>query len=154
MSVYTATVSNATLSSTTNDILTIVPASGRIIQLIEFSLMGMGSASSPCQVNLYNITTAGVTGGGAITPTPVNPGYAPAATAVVDTTWGTQPVVGSIILPLGVNANGGIFRDVMRPDVVTLAIGGLAAALGWSVRASVVNSGVYTVSVMWAENPF
>jgi hypothetical protein len=155
MSYYSASVLTATLSSTTNDIMTIVPASGRIIQLIEFSVTGQGTASSAAQVNLSNITTAGVTGTGGITPLPLNPGYAPAATAVVSTAWGTQPVIGAIpTVPLGVNANGGIFRWVARPDEVILAIGGLAAALGWSIRCSTTGSGLYTVSVTWSENPF
>lgn len=154
MALYSATVSNSSISSTANDIMTIVPAASRIIQLIEFSVSGVATVSSGGQINIYYITTAGSTGGGAITPTPYNLAYAPASTATVNTTWTTQPVVGPLIVPLAVNGNGGIFRWVARPDEVIFCIGGVATVLGFSVRASVAPTQPYTISVTWNENPF
>jgi hypothetical protein len=133
--------------------MTIVPAANRVIQLIEFSVQGMATASAANQVNIYNITTAGTTGGGAITPSKLNAGYGPASASTVSTTWSVQPTVGAIIVPLGCNANGGIYRWVARPDEVIIAIGGIASALGWSVRPSVGTS-TFTVTVVWAEDPF
>lgn len=155
MSYYTVTQLNFSVASTANDIMTIVPTASRVIQLIEFSVAGLATASSAAQVNIYAITTAGTTGTSPLTPQPLNPAYAPASTVTVSTAWATQPTIGTQpLVPLGVNGNGGIFRWVARPDEVILAIGGVAAALGWSVRASTAPTQPYTVSVTWSENPF
>jgi hypothetical protein len=155
MSLYTVTQLNFSVASTANDIFTIVPTASRIIQLIEFSVSGMATASSACDVNIYAITTAGSAGGGALTPQALNPGYAPASTVTVSTTWTTQPTIGTQpLVPLAVNGNGGIYRWVARPDEVILSIGGVAGALGWSVRASTAPTQPYTVSCTWSENPF
>jgi hypothetical protein len=154
VSIYSATVSNTSISSTANDIMTIVPAASTIIQIVEFTVAGCGTASSAAQINIYNITTAGTTGGGAITPSKFNPAYAPASGSTVSTTWSTQPTVGVIIVPLAVNGNGGIYRWVARPGEELYAIGGIAAALGFSIRASLAPSTNFTVSVVWVESPF
>jgi hypothetical protein len=155
MSYYTVSQLNFSVASTTNDIMTIVPTASRIIQLIEFSVAGMATASSASQVNIYAITTAGSTGSGALTPQPLNPAYAPASTVTVSTAWTTQPTIGTQpLVPLACNGNGGIFRWVARPDEVILSIGGVAAALGWSIRATTAPTQPYTISCTWSENPF
>lgn len=152
MSMYSATVSNTSISSTTNDIMTLVPASNRRVQLIEFSVAGCGTASSAAQINIYQVTTAGATGSGAITANKFD-FYAPAQASSVFTGWTTQPVVGSIIVPLAVNANGGIYRWVARPGEEIYAIGGLATNMQISVRASLAPSTNFTVSIVWMEDP-
>lgn len=152
MSMYSATVSNASVSSTTNDIMTLVPLSNRRVQLIEFTVAGVGTASSAAQINAYQVTTAGVTGGGAITANKFD-FYAPTQASSVFTTWTTQPVVGSIIIPLACNANGGIYRWVARPGEEIYAIGGLATNMQISIRASLAPSTNFTVSIVWMEDP-
>lgn len=153
MSVYSATVANAAIANFTNDIMTLVPAANRRVQLIEVMVAGMGTASAAGQINVYNVTTAGVTGGGAITPVKFD-FYAPASASTVNTTWATQPVVGAVPqIQLPVNANGGIFRWVARPGEEIYAIGGLSANMEISIRAS-VGSGTYTTTITWAEDPF
>jgi hypothetical protein len=155
MSLYTVSQLNFSVSSTANDIFTIVPTASRIIQLIEFSVSGMATASSASCINIYAITTAGTTGTSPLTPQPLNPAYAPASTVTVSTAWTGQPTIGTQpLVPLAVNGNGGVYRWVARPDEVVLAIGGVAAALGWSVRASTAPTQPYTISCTWSENPF
>lgn len=93
--------------------MTVIPASSRKIWLIEVSLCGMGSASAPNELGVYR-STAGTTGGGAITASKFCTD-APTAGSTVDTTWSVQPTLGQKVLALGVNANGGIYRWVARP---------------------------------------
>jgi hypothetical protein len=155
MSVYSATVSNFSVSSTTNDILSITPAANTLIQVIEFSVSGMVTASTAAQINLYAVTTVGATGSGAVSIANFNP-YAPAATSTAFTGWTTQPVVGNILVPLAVNGNGGIYRWVARPGEEIVCInaataGGANVNKAVSIRASTAPSQSYTISVVWVE---
>jgi hypothetical protein len=157
MSTYSATASNVTVNSTANDILSITPASNVLIQVIEFTVAGMGTASSASQINLYAVTTVGATGSGAANIANFNP-FAPAAGSTAFTGWTTQPVVGFILVPLAVNANGGIYRWVARPgEEITIingvTTGGANVNKACSIRASVQNGASYTVSVVWNESP-
>src|ERR1700676_1338306 len=112
MSVYSTVISNTALN-TSNDILTLTPAANRRIQVIEVSVCGMGTASAANALSVYDVTTAGATGGGAPTIVKLDR-FAPAAGSTVFTTWTTQPVVNAPLLTLGVNSNGGIYRWVAR----------------------------------------
>src|ERR1700674_720063 len=153
MSMYSATVSNTALPATTNDIMTLVPTASRRIQIVEISCAGMGTASSACQVNLWNITTAGTTGGGAITPTKFDV-YAPSSATTVSTTWTGQPTVaGAPSLAIPFNANGGIYRWVARPGEEFYSIGGVACVLGFSIRPFAGAGQNATVTVIWMEDP-
>jgi hypothetical protein len=117
MATYTVQVSNTALS-TTNDLLTLLPAANHPIQIVEISIAGMGTASAANELGVYR-STGGTTGGGAVTPTPVgkylSASNTPASATVCDTTWAAQPTLGGKVLALGVNANGGIYRWVARP---------------------------------------
>lgn len=150
MATYTVQVSNTALS-TSNDLMTFLPAAAHPIQIIEVSVAGMGTASSANELGVYR-STSGTTGGGAITPTPLgrytstNP---PVATCVVDTTWAAQPTLGGKILALGVNSNGGIYRWVARPGEEIIA----ASTDQISLR-SAVGTGNVSVTVVFTEDPF
>ena len=157
MSVYSTTVSNSSISSTTNDIISITPAANAMIQIIEFTVAGAGTASSAAQINLYAVTTVGATGSGALNIANFNP-YAPAAASTAFSGWTTQPVVGFILVPLTVNANGGIYRWVARPGEEITCInaattGGGNVNKACSIRASLAPSTNFTVSVVWSEAP-
>lgn len=131
--------------STTNDFMTLVPAANHPIQVVEISVCGMGTASAANSIGVYR-STGGVTGGGALTPTPMGKsGAIPAPNTVVDTTWSTQPTLtGSgfgLVLDLGVNANGGIYRWVARPgeeilvnNTDTLSIRGITGSSSLSIH--------------------
>lgn len=116
MAMYTVSKDNVALS-TTNDLVTLLPAAAHPIQVVEISICGMGTASAANSVGVYR-STAGTTGASGLTPTPVgrysstNP---PVANTVVWTAWTTQPTLGGIVLDIAVNANGGIYRWVARP---------------------------------------
>lgn len=150
MSVYTVQVSNSPLS-TSNDLLTITPASNRRIQIIEISVCGMGTASAANELGVYDVTTAGVTGSGALTPTKLDR-FAPAAASTVNTGWTTQPVVGGKLLALGVNANGGIYRWVARPGEEINVTGGATTNFQLSFRSATGTSNV-SVHVVFSEDP-
>lgn len=112
MATYSFQVSNSALS-TTADTMTIIPPSARRIKLIEVSVCGMGTASAANEVGVYR-STGGTTGGGAITAAKFSTD-APTAGSTVNTTWSAQPTLGTKVLALGINANGGIYRWVARP---------------------------------------
>ncbi len=150
MSTYTVTVSNTALS-TSNDIMTFTPAANRRIQIIEVSVGGMGTASAANELGVFDVTTAGVTGGGALTPTKLDR-FAPSAASTVNTTWTTQPVVGGEILGLPVNANGGIYRWVARPGEEINVTGSATTNFQLSLRSKVGTSNV-TVTVVFTEDP-
>lgn len=150
MSTYTVSRSNVALS-TSNDLITFTPAANRAIQIIEISVGGMGTASAANELGVYDVTTAGVTGSGALTPTKINR-FAPAAASTINTAWTTQPVVGGEILSLPVNANGGIYRWVARPGEEITVIGGATTNFQLSLRSAVGTSNV-SVHVVFIEDP-
>lgn len=104
---YTARVENTALS-TSNDTATFVAASTRCLLIQAVSLYGLGTSSAANSVKICR-STGGTTGGGAVTPAPLNPS-SPAAACTVNTTWSTQPTLGAVIRNIGVNANGAVVR--------------------------------------------
>lgn len=114
--------------STTNSSLTIIAGATRALKIVEIYLAGTGTASASNDVGLYRVGTAGATGSGAITPAPDNPA-APAQSFTNFTAYTTQPVVGTKILDMPVNSNGGVFY--YRPQVgqeIEIPAGNNAAA--------------------------
>lgn len=146
MSTYTYQVSNTALN-TASDLMTIIPASGRRIQIIEIAIQGMGTASAANELGVYR-STGGTTGGGAMTATKLSTD-APSAASTVNTTWSGQPTLGGKVLALGVNANGGIYRWVARPGEEIESRGGVDQI---SLRSAVGTSNV-SVTVVVVEDP-
>lgn len=113
--------------STTNSSLTIISGATRALKISEIYLSGQGTASAANDVGLYRVGNAGVTGAGAIAVAPLNPA-APAASFTNFTSYTTQPVIGTKILDMPVNANGGVFY--YRPPVgqeIEIPAGNVAA---------------------------
>lgn len=88
------------------DILTIITPSSRRARVVQVTIGGLGSTSAAQQA-LIGRSTAGTTGGGAITPDKFDHSEQPAAASVVDTTWSVQPTIGTNTTALGWNALGG-----------------------------------------------
>jgi len=152
MSTYSATVSGAT-PSTTNDTMTITGASASTpyAQIIEVSVSGMGTASAANELGLFNVTTVGATGSGAITPNKFSP-FSVAAVAVINTGWTTQPTVGGELIALGCNSNGGIYRWVARPGEEISLYGNAANGGQYSLRfKNSASAGPVTVHLVWQE---
>lgn len=105
MPLYTVSRASTALS-TSNDLVTIVATSSKPLRVYLAELKGMGTTSAANAV-LVSRSSGGTTGGGGITPTPLNSGSAAASFAAY-TTWSAQPTLGAALLRLGVNANGGI----------------------------------------------
>lgn len=103
---------SGTLGATTTAIATIIGGASRSWQIIEIDFQGQANASSANELGLYRVGTAGVTGAGALTFSPLEvpnmTGTTPAI-AYSGTGFGsytTQPIAGALIHPFGLNANG------------------------------------------------
>jgi hypothetical protein len=96
------------------DGFTIVTASGRRSRLVELNVTGQGSSSAAQRV-IAARSTAGTTGGGAITPNKAEHTDQPAAASTVNTTWSVQPTLDTNGVVLGYNALGGANRWTTQP---------------------------------------
>lgn len=120
MAVFTVTRGSAALS-TTNDLMTIIAAAGKPLRIMVVELKGMGTASAANSV-LVSRSSGGTTGGGTITPRPVDGASSPSFT--VNTTWSVQPTLGNEQWRLEPNANGGIDKFVALPGAEILVPAG------------------------------
>lgn len=98
----------------TDDSLTVLPATGRTVELIEFSIGGVQATATANVVQIAR-STGGVTPGGAVTAQPLREAQA-AAGFTNATTWGTQPTLGPVLLRIPVSSNGGLYRWVQTED--------------------------------------
>lgn len=113
---------NQALPSAAEDLLTIIPASSRQFEIIEISLVGLGTASDAGEVQLAR-STGGTTGGGALTARPLR--FSQIVFGGTNfTTWTSQPTVTEILLDIGVNANGGAYRWIRVPGVNLIFVQG------------------------------
>lgn len=105
MQTYNVKVSGTLEATALVALFTIINGSVQASLLTEYDLEGMGTSSAANELGLYRVGTAGVTGSGALTFTPTNPGY----TAYSGTGFGgysTQPIKGALMKPIQINANG------------------------------------------------
>ena len=130
---YTIPLASTTLSTTLSS-LTIVSGATRAFKICEIYLSGTGTASASNDVGLYRVATAGVTPAGAITPVPLNPA-SPAASMTTATSYTTQPVIGSKILDIPVNSNGGVGYYRPQPGQEIEVPAGAVAAGTVTLRA-------------------
>jgi hypothetical protein len=146
--VYSVKRSNVTVS-TTNDLLALISNATRSARVISIEIGGLGTSSAANSIGVYRVATAGVTPGGAVTPTPANPA-SPAAGFTAPTTFATQPVLGTLVKQMDVNANGGINRWNAIPGKTEIEFPGGAAAPGsLSIRGI---SGTSNIDIeVWVE---
>jgi hypothetical protein len=151
MHVYNVQRSNVALSLS-NDFFTIISAAARSFGILEIDFQGMGNASGANECGIYRVATAGVTGGGAITPAPVSP-TSPAFTGTVNTTWSTQPVVGTLVHPIPINSNGQRYFWRCNPNLnnAIWSPGGANAAGSLSVGRSLTGTSNVSGRVQVAE---
>ena len=128
-----------------NDVMTLIGGATRSFRVISFSIVGLGNAAAANEFGFFRTGTVGVTGGGAVTPTPKN-GSAGAFSGTVNTTWGTQPVVGAAGPRFGVGANSGVFSKTFT-DAEKIDVPGGGAAVTASCLSLRCISGSSTVSV-------
>jgi len=142
---YTIPIPSTTLS-TTNSSLTIIAGATRALKVNEIYLSGTGTASASNDVGVYRVGTAGVTGSAAVTPAPLNPA-APSQSFTNFTAYVTQPVVGTKILDIPVNSNGGVgyYRpqpgqeieipagNVAASTITIRSVSGTGTVAGWVV---------------------
>ena len=138
---YTIPLASTTLSTTLSS-LTIIAAATRALKVCEIYLAGTGTASASNDVGVYRVATAGVAGAGAVTPAALNPS-APAASFTNFTSYTTQPVVGTKILDIPVNSNGGVGYYRPQPGQEIEIPAGNVAASTLTIRSV---SGIGTVA--------
>lgn len=112
MPLYMVTRTSSALS-TSNDSLTIVASSTKPLRIYMVDVKGMGTSSAANEVAVAR-SSSGTTGGGGITPTPINSGSGSASFSAY-TTWSAQPTLGAALWRAGVNANGGIDKFIAIP---------------------------------------
>lgn len=112
MPLYMVTRTSSALS-TSNDSLTLVASSTKPLRVYMVDIKGMGTASAANEVAVAR-STSGTTGGGGITPSPLNSNSG-AASFSAYTTWSAQPTIGAVLWRAGVNANGGIDKFIAIP---------------------------------------
>lgn len=116
MPIYTVSRGSTALS-TTNDLVTLVGATGRAYRLLYVVIGGLATASA-ANVVLMQRSTGGTTGGGGITPAPSEPS-SPAAGFSAFTTWAAQPTLtaNTVLHRFAVNANGGLHPVYFVPPM-------------------------------------
>lgn len=112
MPFYSFSASNVSLN-TSNDLITVIAGAAGRFKLHEVSLAGMGTVSAANEIAVAR-SSGGTTGGAAQTAIPLVTDSR-SALSTNFTTWSVQPTLGNVILRLGVNANGGIYRWVAKP---------------------------------------
>lgn len=158
MMIYNIIRSNVALS-TSNDFFTVISGASRSFLVLEIDAEGDGNTSSYNEFGIYRVATAGTTGGGAITPVPVDApnltGTTPAIafSGTVDTTWSTQPTVGSLIHNVPLNANGQRYFWRANPNLSNAIVvpGGANAAGSISVGRSLSGTSNISLRLMVAE---
>jgi hypothetical protein len=149
---YTITRTNTALV-VGNDFFTINAGANKSFRLREITVAGNAIASAANVIGIYRVGTLGVTGSSPITPAPLNLSEA-AFSGVVNTVWGTQPVIAALILPISVNGNGGVFRWVPPPgqEIEVSGFGSaLAAANQLSIGRSIAGTSLVSINVTIEE---
>ena len=136
MPLYTVPVTSSALS-TTNDTVTLVASSTKPLRVYMVDAKGMGTTSAANEIRVSR-SSSGTTGGGAITPSPINSGSGAASFAAY-TTWSAQPTIGVTLWRLAVNANGGIDKFVAIPGAeIQIPVSGQLSVRSLSGTSSVV----------------
>src|SRR5215831_4790833 len=97
-----------------DDIITLVAGANEFANLIEAMVAGEGTTSTAMRSRVQQ-SSAGTTGGGAITPSGSKQGFAASGISAF-TTWATQPTAGAVLLPMPFNLNGGGFYWHSGPE--------------------------------------
>ena len=104
MPLYTVTKTRTALN-TSNDSITIAASSTKPLRVYMIDSKGADSSSTPNEIVCAR-SSGGTTGGGGITPSPINRNSS-AASFSAYTTWTAQPTLGAVLWRLAPNANGG-----------------------------------------------
>ena len=126
------------------DILTLTPPATQKVKLVEVSVSGMGTASAFGEIVVRRSIPG--TGPNAATLEPLDSESSAAGATVADG-WTTEPTPGDVLLQIGVNENGGIYRWVARPGQEIVARG-----TGESISLhTIAGTGFYACHIVWEE---
>lgn len=112
MAKYAITKASTALSTTT-DLITIIAPASRRVKIYEILLGGLATASAANVLQVAR-STGGATGASGITPVAIQSDSV-AAASVVWSAWTTQPTLANVLLRMPVNSNGGVLRWVALP---------------------------------------
>jgi hypothetical protein len=118
---YSLSRSNVSLV-TSADTITLIPATGRTIELLEFSIGGNATAASGMEVAIAR-SSGGTTPSAGVTAQPLREGQS-AAGFTNATAWVAQPTLGPVLLRIPVNANGGLYRWVATEEAPAIFVDG------------------------------
>ena len=105
MTPYTARWSGTLEATALVALFTLISAAAKSILITEIDAEGMGTTSAANETGIYRVGTAGTTGGGAVTPTPLTPTH-PAFGGTAFASYTTQPIKGALIHNIPINGNG------------------------------------------------
>ena len=147
MAMYSGTRSGMT-PNTSNDNLTLTPASTRMVRFVEVFLGGEATSSTVNRTAISRTTTVGVTPT-AQTPEQMNLSSV-AAVSTLATNWTTQPVIATTpILIFAYNAFGGVVRWVAAPGQEIFLLS--TSTLGQLSNRNGSGTGVISLHEVWEE---
>ena len=152
MLIYNIVRSNA-LPVASQDFISISGNATRSYCILELDAEGAGTTSAYTEMGVYRVSAVGTTGGGAITPVPVNVAQ-PAFGGVVNTTWSAQPTVSALIHNMPINSNGQRYFWRAMPNLsnaIWSPGGGTSAAAAQMSIRPITISGNTTVRVQVGE---
>jgi len=107
MQIYNARFSGTLEATLLIPIFTIISGATRSFLVLEYEAQGMGTSSGANEFGIYRVGTAGTTGGGAVTPVSVDANTSiPAFTGTAFASYSTQPIKGTLLKNVPINANG------------------------------------------------
>lgn len=119
-------------------LFTIISAATRSFIVTEIDVEGMGTSSAAQEAGIYRVGTAGVTGGGAVTPVPTD-ASSTAFGGTAFASYATQPIKGALVHNVPINANGQRYFWRCNPNLNNcISVPGGAVAAG--------SLGVFTLS--------
>ena len=152
MLIYNINRSNA-LPVASQDFISISGNATRSYGVLEIDAEGAGTTSAYTEMGVYRVSAVGTTGGGAITPVPVNVAQ-PAFGGVVNTTWSAQPTVSGLIQIIPINSNGQRYFWRAMPNLsnaIWSPGGGTAAAAAQMSVRPITISGNTSVRIQVCE---
>lgn len=130
MQTYNIAVGGTLEATTLVGLFTIINGSVQAGLLTEMDFEGSGTSSAFGEFGIYRVATAGTTGGGALTVTPTNAGYAAWAGTAFGS-YSTQPIKGSLLHNVPLNGNGQRYFWRCNPNLnnaIDIPAGNVAAA--------------------------
>lgn len=158
MIVYNARFSGTLEATLLIPIFTLISGATRSLLVTEVDAEGMGTSSLANEFGIYRVGTAGVTGGGAVTPTtpeaPNMTGTTPALafSGTAFASYTTQPIKGALTQNVPINSNGQRYFWRCNPNMNNaITVPGGNNAAGSVALYTLSGTGVVTGRMQFGE---